>query len=75
MGINTERLESEIFQLGSEVFKDAQDSRLTVFDPEFYSGKLLDWAMKDEAFKVSLFRFVDVLPSLEDSAALILAVA
>ncbi len=71
MGINTERLESEIFQLGGEIFKDAQDSRLTVFDPEFYSGKLLDWAMKDEAFKVSLFRFVDVLPSLEDSAALI----
>ena len=25
----------------------------------------MDWAMKDEAFKVQLFRFVDVLPCLK----------
>ena len=30
-------------------------------------GALMDWAMKDEQFKVQLFRFVDVLPALASS--------
>jgi len=30
----------------------------------FWSDKLMDWAMKDEAFKVQLFRFVDCFPAL-----------
>jgi RHH-type transcriptional regulator, proline utilization regulon repressor / proline dehydrogenase / delta 1-pyrroline-5-carboxylate dehydrogenase len=40
--------------------------------PAFFSQKgayarLMEWAMKDPAFKAQLFRFVDVLPSLTSS--------
>jgi RHH-type transcriptional regulator, proline utilization regulon repressor / proline dehydrogenase / delta 1-pyrroline-5-carboxylate dehydrogenase len=30
-------------------------------------GALMDWAMKDEKFKIQLFRFIDVLPTLRSS--------
>ncbi|MFZ4698236.1 MAG: proline dehydrogenase family protein, partial [Phycisphaerales bacterium] len=30
----------------------------------FWSDKLMEWSMKDEAFKVQLFRFVDAFPML-----------
>ena len=34
-------------------------------------ARLMDWAMKDPAFKTQLFRFVDVLPSLDSSAEIV----
>ncbi|MBU1249176.1 MAG: proline dehydrogenase family protein, partial [Proteobacteria bacterium] len=36
----------------------------------FWTGKVMDWAMKNEHFKVQLFRFVDVLPYLNTSESL-----
>jgi RHH-type proline utilization regulon transcriptional repressor/proline dehydrogenase/delta 1-pyrroline-5-carboxylate dehydrogenase len=38
----------------------------SIFNPEWWSGHLLEWAMKDELFKIQLFRFIDVLPVLKD---------
>ena len=35
---------------------------------KFWSEKLMDWAMRDEALKVQLFRFVDVFPMLKTPA-------
>jgi RHH-type proline utilization regulon transcriptional repressor/proline dehydrogenase/delta 1-pyrroline-5-carboxylate dehydrogenase len=35
-----------------------------VLSAKFYSDKLMDWSMKDQAFKVQLFRFVDAFPML-----------
>ena len=35
-----------------------------LFSRKGLHGALMAWAMKDEAFKVQLFRFVDVLPAL-----------
>jgi RHH-type proline utilization regulon transcriptional repressor/proline dehydrogenase/delta 1-pyrroline-5-carboxylate dehydrogenase len=34
-------------------------------------GRLMEWSMKDPAFKTQLFRFVDVLPSLASSAEIV----
>ncbi|HUL55336.1 MAG TPA: proline dehydrogenase family protein [Opitutaceae bacterium] len=34
-------------------------------------ARLMDWAMKDPAFKTQLFRFVDVLPSLDSSTEIV----
>ena len=31
-------------------------------------ARIMEWSMKDPAFKTQLFRFVDVLPSLNSSA-------
>ncbi len=34
-------------------------------------ARLMEWSMKDPAFKTQLFRFVDVLPSLRSSAEIV----
>jgi len=34
-------------------------------------ARLMDWAMQDPAFKAQLFRFVDVLPTLDSSAEIV----
>src|SRR5438874_9083894 len=45
---------------------DAADSP-TLFSKKGFYGSLMDWAMRDEHFKTQLFRFVDVLPTLNSS--------
>jgi RHH-type transcriptional regulator, proline utilization regulon repressor / proline dehydrogenase / delta 1-pyrroline-5-carboxylate dehydrogenase len=34
-------------------------------------ARIMEWSMKDPAFKAQLFRFVDVLPSLDSSAEIV----
>ena len=63
----SETLEKEILELGKEVFTAVQGAS-NLFD---YTGKMLEWSMKDEQVKISMFRFIDVLASLEDSASVI----
>src|SRR5438874_5072431 len=45
---------------------DAADSP-TLFSKKGFYGTLMDWAMRDEHFKTQLFRFVDVLPTLNSA--------
>ncbi len=56
-------LEASIEAHGRAILQ-AAGGRPALFDLHSWQGKMLDWAMRDEAFKVQLFRFVDVLPSL-----------
>jgi RHH-type proline utilization regulon transcriptional repressor/proline dehydrogenase/delta 1-pyrroline-5-carboxylate dehydrogenase len=42
----------------------ARQHRAGVLSSRFWSDQLMSWAMKDPAFKVQLFRFVDVFPML-----------
>ena len=53
-----------IFALGSEMLKIARSHKAGFFSSRFYSDKLMNWSMKDQAFKVQLFRFVDAFPVL-----------
>lgn len=39
----------------------------SLFDKEYWFGMVMDFVMKDPSFKIDLFRFVDVLPSLVTS--------
>jgi RHH-type proline utilization regulon transcriptional repressor/proline dehydrogenase/delta 1-pyrroline-5-carboxylate dehydrogenase len=71
MILDQQKLEEELKTLGRAVFSEVSKATLSVFDPEFYTGKLMDWAMKDEEFKVNLFRFVDVFPTLGSAAAVV----
>ena len=43
----------------------------TLFSTDWWGGKLLNWAMADEATKVALFRFIDALPSLSSPAEVV----
>ncbi len=37
----------------------------SLFDQRKWLGRIMSWVMQDERFKVRLFRFIDVLPSLK----------
>src|SRR4051812_24428434 len=51
-------------QIGRDFLATARGHGRGFFSSRFWSDKLMDWAMKDEAFKVQLFRFVDAFPML-----------
>lgn len=59
-------LETETQRIGREILRRMGDQRASVFDPGRWAGQVLEWAIRDETFKVALFRLVDVLPALSD---------
>ena len=61
-------LESQIQQIGGALLEQVRGQRGGLLSRSFWSQKLIDWAMKDEAFKVQLFRFVDTFPTLRTPA-------
>jgi len=58
---NLERLTQ---QIGTELLEHARGHRAGLLSSRFWSDQWMDWAIKDPAFKVQLFRFVDVFPML-----------
>jgi RHH-type proline utilization regulon transcriptional repressor/proline dehydrogenase/delta 1-pyrroline-5-carboxylate dehydrogenase len=58
-------VESLTRQIGSQLLSSARSHGKGMFSSRFWSDKLMDWATKDEAFKVQLFRFVDAFPMLK----------
>jgi RHH-type transcriptional regulator, proline utilization regulon repressor / proline dehydrogenase / delta 1-pyrroline-5-carboxylate dehydrogenase len=60
-------LESRTSELGRKLFELSSESSMSLFDKGFWSGKMMDWSMQNHDFKVQMFRFVDVLPVLNDS--------
>jgi RHH-type proline utilization regulon transcriptional repressor/proline dehydrogenase/delta 1-pyrroline-5-carboxylate dehydrogenase len=57
-------LERRVQEIGREFLEQARRHRGSVLSASFWSDRLMDWAMKDRAFKVQLFRFVDAFPAL-----------
>ncbi|MDP7070193.1 MAG: proline dehydrogenase family protein [Phycisphaerales bacterium] len=56
--------EAAATRIGTGLLRDADRHARGLLSAAFWSDKLMDWAMKDEAFKVQLFRFVDCFPAL-----------
>ncbi|MFH1923719.1 MAG: hypothetical protein ABIP48_27990, partial [Planctomycetota bacterium] len=61
---NRWEIERRTRQIGAELLRLARRHRAGVLSSRFWSDWLMSWAMKDPAFKVQLFRFVDVFPML-----------
>ncbi|MCC6137842.1 MAG: proline dehydrogenase family protein, partial [Bdellovibrionaceae bacterium] len=40
----------------------------SIFNKDWWYGKIMDWSMQNPAFKTQMFRFVDVLPTLQSSS-------
>lgn len=59
-----ERLEHEIVQFGELLWRQMGGQKPGVFNKAYWSGRILEWAMRDAGFKVDLFRLTDVLPAL-----------
>jgi len=65
-------IETAVRALGEKLFAlmDAHPAP-GIFSKKGAYARLMEWSMKDPAFKTQLFRFVDVLPSLSSSAEII----
>ena len=57
-------LEAKTRETGREIHA-AMSGAPVMFDSTRWIGGIMDWAMKNEDFKLRLFRFIDVLPSLK----------
>jgi len=59
------QIQAETLRIGTALLAKARGSQKGLFSAKFWSDKLMDWSMKDQAFKVQLFRFVDTFPMLK----------
>ena len=55
--------ERRVFEVGRDFLAEARSHKTGLLSRRFWNDKLMDWSMKDEAFKVQLFRFVDAFPN------------
>jgi RHH-type proline utilization regulon transcriptional repressor/proline dehydrogenase/delta 1-pyrroline-5-carboxylate dehydrogenase len=69
MNIATEELEALTRAYGQEIFARLNREEAVVFTPAWVDERLMEWTMHEEAVKVQLFRFIDVLPQLHDPVA------
>lgn len=64
--MNAQKLEKLIFEKGSELLKQSQKENPIFLEKNWWYKKLLSWTMGNKELKTSLFRFIDVLPSLSN---------
>ena len=57
-------IEARIVDRGKAFFKMIGSESPSIFNKNWWISKVMDWSMNNEDFKVQLFRFIDVLPSL-----------
>ncbi|HEX7230701.1 MAG TPA: proline dehydrogenase family protein [Candidatus Binatia bacterium] len=63
-----ENLEPEVQRLARTLFQKAAENKPSLFEKKDLLGRMIEWSLEDESLRVALFRFVDVLPSLDSSA-------
>ncbi|NLC71751.1 MAG: bifunctional proline dehydrogenase/L-glutamate gamma-semialdehyde dehydrogenase [Desulfuromonadaceae bacterium] len=63
-------LEERITGMGERVLADIRRDRPSLFNRNRWIGEVLRWSMENEEFKVQLFRFIDVFPSLSGKDSL-----
>ncbi len=56
-------------EIGRYLFEHLRRRKASIFEKRWWEDRILSWAMGDEAVKVQMFRFVDVLPRLKTHAA------
>lgn len=57
-------LETRIVETGLRLYDLMEDESPSVFRKDYWMGKMMEWCMRDDAFKIEMFRFVDVFPYL-----------
>lgn len=57
-------LQQRILTTGLWLYQLIADETPSIFRKDYWMGKVMDWSMESEAFKVEMFRFVDVFPCL-----------
>jgi len=59
-----DELNSRIIARGKEFFGSVSGEKPSLFNKGAWMGKVMDWSMQNEQFKIQMFRFVDVFPTL-----------
>ena len=54
-----------------ELFSALKEERPAIFNEKRWTGRMIEWAMRDDDFKIRLLRFTDVLPSLKSDAVVL----
>ena len=67
---DNDQTEQRTLEIGRELFGRIQHRSPSIFHGRWWEDRLMSWAMNDEAVKVQMFRFVDVLPMLRDHTAI-----
>jgi RHH-type proline utilization regulon transcriptional repressor/proline dehydrogenase/delta 1-pyrroline-5-carboxylate dehydrogenase len=62
--MDRDQLQTNILNRGREFFAALGNETPSIFKKNYWTGKVMDWSMSHEDFKVQLFRFIDVLPCL-----------
>ena len=67
----SQNLQQDILKKGKSILdiSDAQDS--SIFNKDWWYGKVMDWSMQQKEFKTQMFRFVDVLPNLKSNTEVV----
>ncbi|MDC0980240.1 proline dehydrogenase family protein [Bdellovibrionales bacterium] len=60
--------QTKIEERGLDIFKKMENQSASIFNKDWWYGRILDWSMKNEQFKTQMFRFVDVLPYLKSGS-------
>jgi len=68
--MNNSELNSRVISRGKEFFSTISGEKPSLFNKGAWMGKVMDWSMKNETFKIQMFRFVDVFPSLTNGRLL-----
>lgn len=67
LSVSPDQLDRQILGLGERFHREMAGQTPGIFDRSYWEGRLMEWAMRDPAFKVDLLRFVDVLPALHST--------
>ena len=59
--------EPRVRETARRIFERIGDEKPSVFQQDYWSGRVMQWSLSNPAFKTQMFRFVDVLPSLSTS--------
>ncbi len=68
MTIQPDSTEQAVQSLARSLYQKAAQHKPSLFEAKDLLGRMIDWSLKDETLRIALFRFVDVLPSLESSS-------
>jgi RHH-type proline utilization regulon transcriptional repressor/proline dehydrogenase/delta 1-pyrroline-5-carboxylate dehydrogenase len=64
-------IEGRIRETGYRLYDLMEEESGSIFSKRYWVGKLFEWCMHNEAFKVQMFRFIDVFPCLKDTDSVI----
>src|SRR5207244_6435463 len=64
-------LQAEIEQRGEQIFDLVDQNPESIFSKAGFYQRMMAFSMRDEHFKVQMFRFVDVLASLRHSSDIV----